>query len=116
MTVATGNENALASRPELVPKYFDTELVITPNDNPVYTPAMLNDLLESMRACQQLVPGWVCPARTCRKTSGFASKAIAASPSAARSASNSGPSTWGGLCRRRSGFYCSSNITTPDAG
>jgi hypothetical protein len=46
---------------ELVPTYFDTDLVVTPDDNPAYSPAMLADLLESMREHGQLVPGWVCP-------------------------------------------------------
>lgn len=46
---------------ELVPKYFDTELIVTPDDNPVYTPAMPADLLASMREHGQLVPGWGCP-------------------------------------------------------
>ena len=41
--------------------YFDPDLIVTPDDNPVYTPAMLADLLESMREHGQLVPGWVCP-------------------------------------------------------
>jgi hypothetical protein len=46
---------------ELVPRYFDTDLVVTPEDNPVYPPATLADLLESVREHGQLVPGWVCP-------------------------------------------------------
>ncbi len=46
---------------ELVPIYFDTNLVVTPDDNQVYTPVMLVDLLESEREHGQLVPGWVCP-------------------------------------------------------
>jgi hypothetical protein len=48
-------------RPEPVPKFFDAQLIVTPDDNPVYTPAMLADLLASMREHGQLVPGWVCP-------------------------------------------------------
>ena len=48
-------------RAELVPKYLDPELIVTPDDNPHYSPAMLADLLESMREHRQLVPGWVCP-------------------------------------------------------
>jgi hypothetical protein len=44
-----------------VPRYFDTDLVVTPEDNPVYPPATLADLLESVREHGQLVPGWVCP-------------------------------------------------------
>ena len=62
MSIATLNA---AGRPpeqaELVPTYFDTDLVVTPDDNPVYTPAMLADLLESVPEHGQLVPGWVCP-------------------------------------------------------
>lgn len=46
---------------ELVPLYFDTNLIVTPEDNPVYTPVMLADLLDSVREHGQLVPGWVCP-------------------------------------------------------
>jgi hypothetical protein len=62
MSIAT--LNAVERPPEqvdLVPMYFDTNLVVTPDDNPVYTPAMLADLLESVREHGQLVPGWVCP-------------------------------------------------------
>jgi hypothetical protein len=47
---------------ELVPQYFDPALIVTPDDNPVYSPQQLADLLESMRDFQQLVPGWVAPA------------------------------------------------------
>lgn len=63
MSVATLSTNGKATaRPELVPKYYpDTELIITPKDNPVYSPAMLADLVESMQAHGQLVPGWLCP-------------------------------------------------------
>jgi ParB-like chromosome segregation protein Spo0J len=50
-----------SDRAELVPKYFETERIVTLEDNPVYTPPMLADLLESMREDGQLVPGWVCP-------------------------------------------------------
>ena len=50
-----------SDRAELVPKYFETERIVTPEDNPVYSPPMLADLLESMREHGQLVPGWVCP-------------------------------------------------------
>ncbi len=46
---------------ELVPVYFDTERIVTPADNPAYTPAMLADLVDSVRQHGQLVPGWVCP-------------------------------------------------------
>ena len=62
MSVAILNTAHLPSdRAELVPKYLDPELIVTPGDNPAYGPAMLADLLESMREHQQLVPGWVCP-------------------------------------------------------
>ena len=47
---------------ELVPKYFNPALIVTPDDNPAYSPPQLADLLESMRDFQQLVPGWVAPA------------------------------------------------------
>src|SRR5271157_378637 len=46
---------------ELTPQYFDTERIVTPGDNPVYTPAMLADLEASIREYGQLVPGWVAP-------------------------------------------------------
>lgn len=46
---------------ELVPRYFDTDLVVTPGDNPACPPSTLADLLESIREHGQLVPGWVCP-------------------------------------------------------
>lgn len=49
-------------RVELAPLFFEPERIVTPADNPAYTPAMLADLLESVRAHGQLVPGWVCPA------------------------------------------------------
>ena len=54
-------EPASAGRVELAPRYFDANLVVTPDDNPAYSPAMLADLLASMREHGQLVPGWVCP-------------------------------------------------------
>jgi ParB-like chromosome segregation protein Spo0J len=50
-----------AGRAELAPRYFDTELIITPEGNPAYTPAMLADLVPSVQKHGQLVPGWVCP-------------------------------------------------------
>ncbi len=50
-----------ADRAELVPKFFDTERIVTPAENPVYTPPMFADLLESLREHGQLVPGWVAP-------------------------------------------------------
>ena len=47
---------------ELVPLYFDANLVVTPEDNPpIDTPLMLADLLDSVRVHGQLVPGWVSP-------------------------------------------------------
>jgi hypothetical protein len=45
---------------ELVPVYFDTDLIVTPEGNPPHSPAMLDDLEASMRELGQLVPGWVC--------------------------------------------------------
>jgi hypothetical protein len=48
-------------RVQLVPKFFDTELIVTPPDNPVYTPVMLADLLASMKEHGQLSPAWLCP-------------------------------------------------------
>ncbi len=48
-------------RAELVPLKFDPDLIVTPDGNPLYTPAMLDDLLESIRLREQLVPGYVCP-------------------------------------------------------
>ena len=62
MSIATLNAVERPSeQADLVPIYFDADLVVTPDDNPVYTPAMLADLLESVREHGQLVPGWVCP-------------------------------------------------------
>lgn len=45
----------------VLPQHFDVNLIVTPDDNPVHSPAMLADLLESIREHGQLVPGWVCP-------------------------------------------------------
>ena len=53
--------NLSPDRPELVAQHFAPELIVTPDDNPVYSPAMLADLLPSMREHGQLVPGWVYP-------------------------------------------------------
>jgi ParB-like chromosome segregation protein Spo0J len=68
MTLAPPNRIELPPEPatdagpaELVPMYIDPELVVTPDDNPAYTPAMLADLTESIRHHGQLVPGWMCP-------------------------------------------------------
>lgn len=62
MTNATLNAVELPpEQAELVPIYLDTGQVVTPGDNPAYTPAMLADLLESMREHGQLLPGFVCP-------------------------------------------------------
>src|ERR1035441_1556255 len=58
---ALSTVNSPPGRAELVPKFFDPELIVTPDDNPVYTPAMLADLVESVRQRTQLVPGFVCP-------------------------------------------------------
>jgi hypothetical protein len=44
---------------ELVPKYFDPDLIVTPTDNPA--PAMLTELADSIRQHGQLVPGWIAP-------------------------------------------------------
>jgi len=52
---------APTDRAELVPRYYDTDRIVTPDDNPAYTPATLADLLDSVREHGQLVPGWVCP-------------------------------------------------------
>jgi ParB/RepB/Spo0J family partition protein len=48
-------------RVELVPKWLDPELCVTPPDNPAYSHAMLADLIESFQQHGQLVPGWVSP-------------------------------------------------------
>lgn len=48
-------------RTELVPVFIEPEFVVTPDDNPVYSPAMLADLADSIREHGQLVPGWMCP-------------------------------------------------------
>ena len=40
---------------------FDPELIVSPDDNPAPTPAMLANLLASIREHGQLVPGFVCP-------------------------------------------------------
>ena len=62
MSITTLNAvNPPPGRAELLPKFFNPELIVTPDDNPVYTPAMLADLVESMREHGQLVPGFVCP-------------------------------------------------------
>jgi ParB/RepB/Spo0J family partition protein len=62
MSVATLNAVERPQQQEtIIPAYFNTDLIVTPEDNPVYTPAMLADLLESVREHGQLVPGWVCP-------------------------------------------------------
>jgi ParB-like nuclease domain len=49
------------ARPELVPRYFDTKLLVSPEGNPTYTPAMLADLVASIKEHGQMVPGWVYP-------------------------------------------------------
>jgi ParB/RepB/Spo0J family partition protein len=48
-------------REQLVPKFFDPESIVTPPDNPVYSPAMLDDLLADIREHRQLMPGWIAP-------------------------------------------------------
>ncbi len=50
-----------AGQAELAPRYYDTELIVTPPDNPAHSPAMLANLEASMREHGQLVPGWVAP-------------------------------------------------------
>jgi ParB/RepB/Spo0J family partition protein len=63
MSVATLNAaaNAPPDRTELVPRQFDPNLVVAPDGNPTYSPAMVADLVASIREHGQLVPGWVCP-------------------------------------------------------
>ena len=62
MSVATVNSPSPPSDlAGAVPKHLDNEWIVTPDDNPAYTPAMLADLLESVRQRGQLVPGFVCP-------------------------------------------------------
>ena len=81
MSVSTQHAVGLSpARVDVVPKFFATDLIVTPESNPVYTPAMLADLLVSIREHTQLVPGWVAPSPTWRKPSGSASKATAAWP------------------------------------
>jgi ParB-like chromosome segregation protein Spo0J len=46
---------------ELVPKYFDTDLIVGSPDNQVYTPEMVADLLPSVQERGFLVPGLVGP-------------------------------------------------------
>jgi ParB-like nuclease domain len=46
---------------ELVPRYLDPELIVTPDDNPAHSPARIADLAASIRELGQLVPGWVAP-------------------------------------------------------
>ena len=60
-SVAEVSAVKLPERPELVPKYFDTDRIVTPADNPAYTPAMLADLRDSMREDGQRMPAWICP-------------------------------------------------------
>lgn len=50
-----------SAKPELMPRYFDTKLLVWQDGNPLYTPAMLTDLVASIKEHGQLVPGWVCP-------------------------------------------------------
>ena len=54
-------ESPTPGRVELVPLYFGTDQIVTPADNPAYSPPQLADLMESMREYRQLMPGWVCP-------------------------------------------------------
>jgi ParB-like nuclease domain len=46
---------------ELVPSYFATELIVTPDDNPPFDPDIVASLVASFREHGQLVPAWVCP-------------------------------------------------------
>lgn len=61
VVVLTKDPDTPNGRPELLPAFFEADQIVTPEDNPVYTPAMVADLVESMREHSQLVPGWVCP-------------------------------------------------------
>jgi ParB/RepB/Spo0J family partition protein len=53
--------SSLTARLDLVPCYLDTDLVVSPPDNPIYTPAKVADLVASFQKHGQLVPGFVCP-------------------------------------------------------
>jgi ParB/RepB/Spo0J family partition protein len=51
-----------SERAEMVLKYYpETDVIRTPEGNPSYSPAMLADLLDSIRSHGQLVPGFVAP-------------------------------------------------------
>lgn len=52
--------NAPPGREELKPGYFDTERIVSPEGNPVYSPAMLADLVPSVQKHGFLNPSWVC--------------------------------------------------------
>jgi ParB/RepB/Spo0J family partition protein len=62
MSVALVKDSAASGkRVELLPRYFDNKLIVTPEENLTYSEEMLGDLLPSLRTHGQLVPGWVCP-------------------------------------------------------
>lgn len=62
MTVETLNAaNPPPDRVQLVPQYYDPDLIVTPESNPAHSPAMLADLEASIREFGQLVPGRVHP-------------------------------------------------------
>lgn len=64
MVVEAGTTSVIPpARPELVPRYFDTKVLVSPEGNPVYTPTVLAalELVASIKQLGQLVPGWVCP-------------------------------------------------------
>jgi hypothetical protein len=63
MTVMTDRPAGIPPvRVELVPSYFATDQVVTLPDNPPPIPAVVANLVASMREHKQLLPGWVCPA------------------------------------------------------
>ena len=86
-------------RPELVPKFFDCGRIVTPADNPVYTPPQIADLLESMRRARPAHARLRGSLPDCPTTCACASKATAASPAIACSACHSGPSISGARTR-----------------
>jgi hypothetical protein len=49
-------------RGELIPQFVDTDLIVTPDDNPEPVAAIVNNLVASFLTHGQLVPGWICPA------------------------------------------------------
>src|SRR5262249_19674144 len=62
MSVATLNAGQRTpEQAELVPKYFDPDLIVTPNDNLALNPAILAELEPNIREHGQVLPGFVCP-------------------------------------------------------